>query len=75
MADIESISEGWPGCHVVITDRTTKEMRYCTWPIVDGERFCARHGGKRKTKQTPFYTRSVNAMAQRIVRWIHRFWN
>lgn len=37
----------WPGCWQVVTRKGGSS--FCTYPVAEGEQFCARHGGKAKT--------------------------
>jgi hypothetical protein len=55
-------------CIRQVKDRATKQLRFCTWPVVPGELFCARHGGRRKTKKIPRYERWLRAMVKWFVK-------
>jgi hypothetical protein len=55
-------------CIKQVKDRATKQLRYCTWPVVHGELFCARHGGRRKTKKIPRYKRWLTVVVKRLAK-------
>ena len=44
--------------------------RHCFLPVVAGEIYCAKHGGKHKTKRVPLYKRWITASVMRLAKML-----
>jgi hypothetical protein len=55
-------------CILQVKDRATKQLRDCHYPVVPGDAYCARHGGRRKTKKIPQYMQWLTVGVKRLVK-------